>query len=143
MYKRQPLNARLSWLPQNRLPTSRPQAFVLSGQLIGQDDGAWIVGEDVTIGFAVDPRFGAAQKNHLRLRRHGMVDENIGYSVVLNGRNIASGSFSTDQNVVEISIDAADLKFRNHLQIQSQGTNWGVISECKSRLAVADLVFST
>lgn len=138
-----PLNARLSWLPQNRLPTSRPQAFVLSGQLIGQDDGAWIVGEDVTIGFAVDPRFGAAQKNHLRLRRHGMVDENIGYSVVLNGRNIASGSFSTDQNVVEISIDAADLKFRNHLQIQSQGTNWGVISECKSRLAVADLVFST
>ncbi|WP_312736602.1 glycosyltransferase [Brevundimonas sp.] len=138
-----PLSARLRGLPQNRLPILKAQTFVLAGQLIGQDDGAWIVGEGVTIGFAMDPRFGSAQNNHLRLRRHGLVYEDIGYSVVLNGRHVASGNFSADQDVVEIAIDAADLKFQNYLQIQSQGINWGVISQCKSRLAVTALVFST
>lgn len=138
-----PLTVRLSELPQNRLPTSKPEPFVLAGQLIGGNDGAWIVGEDVTIGFAMDPRFGVAQRNHLRLRRHVLVGEAIGYSVVLNGKHIASGNFRADQDVVEILIDPVDLKFLNYLQIRNYGTDWAVNFEHKSRLAVAALVFST
>lgn len=138
-----PLDRRPDWLPQNRLPTTEPDAFVLSGRLAGREDGAWIIGDGTVLGFAIDPRFGAVQKGHLTLRRHDAVDEEVGYFIVLNGRTVAAGRIAGDQPTVEIPIDPADLKFQNRLQIQSQGTTWGMAAGHISRLAVAALVFST
>lgn len=110
----------MPWLEQNRFDPSVPGSgrYVMEGNFHIEDDCAWIAGDGLTFGFALDPSLGVTDSLRVSYRRVDEQADGAQYLLMLNGWSIGIGMLSDAEGDLVHTVPAHTLKRNNVLRIQ-------------------------
>jgi glycosyltransferase involved in cell wall biosynthesis len=135
--------AMMPWLDQNRFTPSEPKngRYVIEGRLSIDDDCAWVAGDGISLGFALDPSLGATNSLRLSYRNLDSSDTPAQYLIMLNGATIGVGSFGDISGEVTHPIPGHALKRNNILRIQTFPIEGASLDRPKNLWGLSSLEF--
>ena len=109
----------MPWLRQSRLDPAAiaSGSYTRAGQVVKHDGAAWVVGEQLQLGFRLDPRLGATERLSIEFRKAAVVPS-FQYCVMLNGRTLGMGENSGDNGRVDFDIPSQIMSIENVLHVQ-------------------------
>jgi hypothetical protein len=132
----------MPWLRQSRLDSAAIAAggYMQAGQVVKHDGAAWVVGEQLQLGFRLDPRLGATERLSIEFRKAAVV-QSFQYCVMLNGRTLGMGERSGDDGRVDFDIPGQIISVENVLHVQINAPTGTQSSPSGAAVGVEAIVF--
>ncbi len=136
------LRSQMPWLKQSRLDPAAIAAggYMRAGQVIKHDGAAWVVGEQLQLGFRLDPRLGLTERLSIEFRKSASVPS-FQYCVMLNGRTLGMGEKSGDDTRVAFEIPGRIMSVENVLHLQINAPTGTPSSPSRAAVGVEAIVF--